>query len=111
SEFVYDLFGGDNFRPDQFLFRGQRDYSWELESSFDRWYRITYGGHGDRVDVARKLLDAFKEEAVRQDLTAADTAEVEVMAVARHYGLPTRLLDWSLSPYVAAFFALNEAIA
>jgi hypothetical protein len=28
-----------------------------------------------------------------------------VMAIAQHHGIPTRLLDWSWDPYVAAYFA------
>jgi hypothetical protein len=31
------------------------------------------------------------------------------MALAQHYGVPTRMLDWSLDPYVAAYFAAKSA--
>lgn len=35
---------------------------------------------------------------------------LEMMAMARLHGLPTRLLDWTTHPYVAAYFAASEAL-
>ena len=34
-----------------------------------------------------------------------------LMALAQHYRLPTRLLDWSTRAYVAAYFAISDALA
>jgi len=38
----------------------------------------------------------------------ADNA-LSLMALAQHYGVPTRLLDWTRLPYVSAFFAAEDA--
>ncbi|MFO1127871.1 MAG: FRG domain-containing protein [Rhodospirillales bacterium] len=35
------------------------------------------------------------------------TDDWELLAIAQHYGVPTRLLDWSRNPLVAAFFSLS----
>lgn len=48
------------------------------------------------------LLDQFREWPIRR--------YDEPLAVAQHYGAPTRLIDWSRRSYVAAYFAASSAL-
>jgi hypothetical protein len=60
------------------------------------------------------LLDRFRRYT--QHLIHADNDfhapiwdEFDTLCLAQHYGLPTLLMDWTLNPYVAAYFALSGA--
>jgi hypothetical protein len=86
------------YRAD-FVYRGTGDKCWNLDTSLQR-----LGSHYPAVE--RPLLHAFEKYA-RPGQIASD-ALLFRLAVAQHYGLPTRALDWTFLPRVALHFATFE---
>jgi len=110
TKIVAHLFPSRIFSRGTFLFRGQSDPKWELKSSYDRWFEAAQLGESKRMPLAQRLLDRFRHELPAVEPGDIPPDEMGVLALAQHYGLPTRLLDWSESPYIAAFFCFRRRV-
>jgi hypothetical protein len=100
-----------NLSGKRWLCRGQAQAAWaSLEPSIDR-DALKKLGRPEKLERERQSINLFRRTA--RDFASAGeqgalTDDITALMVLQHYGVPTRLLDWSLSPHVAAYFAVRS---
>src|SRR6266403_5647100 len=110
------------------LFRGQTDANWDLQTTLERsghdetvaeYYRLIFRVKTE-VEITTRTewddnpsifdLDALSRDYDGFSRALANLPHYAYMAYLRHHGFPSPLLDWSRSPFVAAYFAFRADI-
>jgi len=108
------------------LFRGQADARWQLETTLERYSGInqlvSVVDYYKLVTAVRPQVESFTDrvwnipdyteylELLRKDefFPLAGFSGYEFLVYLRHHGFPSPLLDWTRSPYIAAYFAFGD---
>lgn len=91
------------FSDCKWAFRGQGQSEWRLKSSIER----TAYRPGRAEDYTEREFKRCAHHYLR-DLPN-DEEDLEWLGLMQHHGAPTRLVDWTKSAHIAAFFAAKSA--
>jgi hypothetical protein len=95
---------------DGWAFRGQQDARWPLLTSLSRYLNAYIPDRSSWRLREERAIRIFRRKAHNylSDPSVLDN-ELRCLALMQHHGAPTRLLDFTKSPFVAVFFALEHA--
>jgi FRG domain len=112
----------------ELLFRGQPNACWKLQTTLERheggpleavnYYQgihaakaqlESYTGQHWKIPTPHEYIEFISPDSPGFELWDMPQQVYEYLVYLRHHGFPSPLFDWSASPYVAAFFAFNQA--
>lgn len=109
DKFIHD---GYEYGGNGWYFRGQSNPAWEIASSFERYigpeYKELVDPERELRGKERKSIADFKALTWRQ-VTNPKMSNLEWLMLMQHHGVPTRLVDFTESASVAAYFAAKDS--
>lgn len=91
----------------RWVFRGQANKDWDIKSTIERCPMAGHIAHSPRKALEQKLVRTFVRDASCH-MSFRGLELFDVLALMRHYGVPTRLVDFSESPFVALYFSTED---
>jgi len=108
----------------EILFRGQADSAWRLKTTLERVVdsQISVQRYLQRANSCvneiesvtgrqwnlKPYPDIMREIETAQDFMRVPLPHYDYLVYLRHHGFPSPLLDWTTSPFVAAYFAFES---
>lgn len=86
------------------LFRGHCEESWSLSPKIAR---LTLRDDAELLSAEQSMLTEFQRRALPH-LEYQPRTKWDWLALAQHFGMPTRLLDWTTNPLAALWFAIEN---
>jgi len=103
-----DIFKKIISNQNNYIFRGQNDVNWKLKTRLDRILLKTNKTTMDKTYIEMNILEKMKKNAkIYLDVIPDDKDHYSWFSLIQHYGGPTRLIDFTYSPYIALFFAID----
>lgn len=87
-----------------YLFRGQPD-TYKLLPGIAR---PRYSFNFTKLETEKRILEEFKAQSM-PFLKILPRTDLEYLVIAQHYGIPTRLLDWTENALAALYFAVSSS--
>lgn len=93
----------------EWLFRGMHCSGWKLETALERACKTHYEQDLSKAPRIEHILTReFRRRYHNHRVGIPDPDGIEWLSLMQHYGAPTRLLDFTYSFFIAAYFAMEK---